>query len=451
MFRLSKYSFSLDLGNHVALWHSLRLKPVFLEPYVYEDLKKGICEDQETLNELKRNKIILSTEDEDEKVKELLKSKVPKPSISLCYFILSEGCNLACKYCFLGNNSEIRKKFSKNNMTKETAEKCLHFFIKQLENSDIDFTQYRSQIIFFGGEPLINYDVMIYVAKRVNELKEQYPILNSTDMTVISNGTLLSKERIIELDSLNVIVGISIDGASREANSMRITPSGKEAYNKIVEALDLCKELNVKPSLSITLSEETIKDIDGIMELLDKYEIQGIGYNILLSSGEYQPPEDYYEKASQFIVDSFEIFRKVGIYEDRIMRKLKTFTSSSVYLSDCGATAGGQLVFVPDGKVGICHGLLADKEDFDVTIDDEDFDARTHPTWQKWANLVPINNDYCYDCEALGICGGGCPINAREINPDKGLTCIDDRQCVHAKRTLEYLIKDLYKKALSGC
>lgn len=447
MIKISKFSHILDLGNHIAIWHSLKLKPVFLEKETYKNLLHGICDDY-VYKELKLNKIIVSNNEEDSNVKKLIRQKAPKPSISLCYFILSEGCNLACKYCFLGNNSEIRKKFSKNNMTKDTAEKCLMFFIKQLEKSDIDFTNYRSQIIFFGGEPLINYDVLIYVAKRVNELKDKYPVLKSTDMTVISNGTLLNKYRIKELDELGVIIGISIDGSSREANNMRVTPSGKEVYSKIINALDMCKELNVKPSLSITLSEQTINDLDGIIDLLKKYEVTGLGYNILLSSGEYQPPKDYYEKASKFIIDSFEIFREIGIYEDRIMRKLKTFTSSSIYLSDCGATAGGQLVFVPDGRVGICHGLLADKEDFDVTIDDDGFDAKKHPTWLKWSKLVPVNIDSCYKCEALGICGGGCPINAREINPDKGLTCIDERQCIHAKRTLEYLIKDLYKKAL---
>ena len=46
---------------------------------------------------------------------------------------VTDGCNLACKYCFLGNNDECkRSNFSLENMSKETADKAIEFFIKQI-------------------------------------------------------------------------------------------------------------------------------------------------------------------------------------------------------------------------------------------------------------------------------------------------------------------------------
>jgi uncharacterized protein len=196
------------------------------------------------------------------------------------------------------------------------------------------------------------------------------------------------------------------------------------------------------------LSEKTIKDFSGLLSLIKTYDIRGLGYNIMLSNDNFTVSDEYYKEASQFILDSFEVFRSMGIYEDRIMRKLNSFAHSQVYFSDCGATAGGQLVFAPDGSVGICQGQLADKENFVTTVDDDNFDARSNPVWQKWASLSPISNDECIDCEALGICGGGCPVNARLSNPDSGLHCIDKRQCTHSKSTLKFLIRDLYNIAL---
>ena len=374
----------------------------------------------------------------------------PGAGISLCYFILSERCNLACKYCFIGESSKRRHLMSSSDMSIETAEKAIHFFVHQLERSGIDFTQNKSQLIFFGGEPLIGYETLVYVAKRVRELRKTHPVLDSTQMTVITNGTLLTKERLLELNDLGISVNISIDGSSRRANSMRVYPSGAEAYERIISALDLCKEMGMSPSLSITLSEETIKDLPGLLQLLQKYDVRGLGFNIMLDSDDFSLTDDYYERASQFIIDSFEVFRKVGIYEDRIMRKLNCFANGQIYYSDCGATAGGQLVFTPDERVGICQGLLAEKEFFDTSLDDVSFDATKDETWNRWASLSPIDTDECQTCEALGICGGGCPINARAQDPDKGLHCVDARQCVHAKRTLEYLIRDLYKRALDG-
>ena len=447
---LSRFVHDLDLGEHIAVWHSLRLRPVFLTKQAYHNLQEGLCEEAD-YDELKRCRIITTSEHEDDEVLAKIQSMHPGPGISLGYFILSERCNLACKYCFVGEHSSARRcLMSSQDMTEETAEKALHFFIKQLEGSGIDFTENKSQLIFFGGEPLIGYDVLVYVARRVHELSDEHPVLESTGMTVITNGTLLTEERLLEMKSLGVSVNISIDGSTRAANSMRVYPSGREAYDKIIEALDLCKRLGMPPSLSITLSEQTIEDLPGLLELLQKYDVRGLGYNILLSSDDFELPEEYYEKASQFIIDSFEVFRKVGIYEDRIMRKLNCFANAQIYFSDCGATAGGQLVFTPDGRVGVCQGLIAEKEFFVTDLNDAEFDATKHPVWQEWATLSPLNNPECFDCEALGICGGGCPVNARALHPERGLNCKDERQCVHAKKTLEYLIGDLYRKALKG-
>ncbi len=419
------------------------MKPIFLTKEVYRNLIDGIC-DESLLQELKKTKIALSGDDEDAKVISWLRSKVPQPAINIGYFILSECCNLACRYCFVGENSR-RERFDSTGMTIETAELAISFLIKQLELADIDFTESHPQIIFFGGEPLLNFETLTYVAKRITELRSFHAVLQNAEMTVITNGTLLTKERLLEMRSYGVSVNISIDGTSRKANENRVYPSGIEAYDQIISALDLCVANGVKPSLSVTLSEATIEDLDGLLILLKKYDVRGLGYNIMLSSDDYPLPDEYYEKASQFIIDSFKIFREAGIYEDRIMRKLDCFAHSQIHFSDCGATAGGQLVFTPDGRVGICQGLIAEKEFFATDVLDDSFDARSHEVWTEWAKLSPINNDECMDCEALGICGGGCPVNARALDRAQDLNCIDPRQCVHSKRTLEFLIKDLYK------
>jgi uncharacterized protein len=446
--KASKFVHFYDLGEHIALWHSLRMKPVFLTREIYADFLNGRC-DNELKQELLKKKIILSRDGEDDDVIAWMRAHVPHPAISLGYFILSERCNLACKYCFVGNSSNNHEPLSSvsTDMTTEVADKAITFFARQLELSETDFDNNRSQIIFFGGEPLINFEVLEYVAQKVNELKNTIPVLASTDMTIITNGTLLTKDRIIRLHELGVTVNISIDGFSEEANEMRIDAAGNAAYGRILAALDLCKEVGIIPSLSVTLSEKTIKDPDSLLSLIKDYDIRGLGYNILLSNDNYQAPDEYYEEASQFIINSFKLFRTMGIYEDRIMRKLNTFARSQVYFSDCGATSGGQVVFSPDGRVGICQGMIAEKENFVVSVDDSEFDAKDHPVWKEWANLSPINNDECLSCEALGICGGGCPVNARLANPDKGLHCLDKRQCTHAKSTLKFLIEDLYGMA----
>jgi len=444
---LSKFAHSHDLGEYVAVWHSLRMKPVFLTKEAFNNLQCGLYS-SEIEKELTSKKILLSYPGEDTDVINRVRQKVPPPGVGLGYFLLSERCNLACEYCFMGSNTHKQGAALHKDMTREVADKAISFFIRQLISSGIDFSKNKPQIIFFGGEPLIAFDTLDYVVKRINELKGECSVLANIEMSIITNGTLLTKERIQRLNDLGVAVSISIDGPSETANKMRVDATGKGAFDRIIDVLDLCKKMQVKVGLSVTLTEDTIRDLPGMLKLVKDYEIKGFGYNIPMCNESFQVSDDFYAEASRFIIESFKALRTMGVYEDRIMRKLITFSSSQIYFSDCGATGGGQVVFTPDGRVGLCHGLLEDKEHFVTTVDDGTFIASEHPLWREWASLSPINQDECIDCEALGICGGGCPVNARFLNPGKkGLQTIDGRTCIHSKSTLRFLIEDLYNIA----
>lgn len=448
MRELSRFAHVFDLGEHVALWHSLRMKPVFIERGLYELLQNGECS-EELERELIDKKIFLSYEGEDEQIISRLRQNAPQPDVNLAYFILSEHCNLACKYCFVGSDACGQGISSTKDMTPEIAEKALDVFARQLEQSSEDYTEYESNIIFFGGEPLLKFDVLEYVARRVKELSESRPVLRNTSLAVITNGTLLNEERILKLDAMGVAVSISIDGFTEQANSMRVDKQGNETFERVVQVLETYKRLEVDPpSLSVTLTERTIEDLPSMLKLVGDYGVRGFGYNVLLKR-EDEDGGEYYEAASQFIIDSFLALREHGVYEDRIMRKLNAFAHSRVHFSDCGATSGGQILFAPDGRIGICQGLMSESENYVADIWDDDFIANEHPAWKAWSGLTAIHNDECLSCEALGICGGGCPVNARLLHPELGLHCVDERSCVHSKKTLEFLIRDLYECALA--
>lgn len=463
MVRLSRYTHTFDLGNSVALYHSLRMKPVYLKKDAYEGLQAWLvgpfCTDysnapeelKATVDELVRYKILNHSEKDDDKVLQFVRSRIPDPAINVCYMITSEQCNLACKYCFLGNNDECkRSNFSLENMSKETADKAVDFFIKQIKLSGLDIEDNKPAIIFYGGEPLVNYDVLVYIAEKINALRDVEKSVKNMELSMVSNGLLLTEERALKLKELGVSIAISVDGFTEEANSMRVDVAGNNVFNKILKTLDMCKNTGVDVSLSVTLSEETIKDAKAILELVDKYGVKSFGFNIMMSDENFVLPQEYNEKAAQFILDEFVEFRKRGIYEDRIMRKLKSFTKSQVYFSDCAATGGGQIVIAPNGQVGICHGCLHNKQYFVSNVDDKDFDASKHKLFVEWSRLTPVNKEECQDCVALGICGGGCPINAMHLKKGNTIHNLDERFCTHSKLTLDFLIKDLYRIISKG-
>lgn len=439
------------------------MKPVYIQKAQYEELLGFLNNSQpdsldefplslsQVATELRKCKILTQKESEDDEVLQFVRSRIPAPSVNVCYFILSEQCNLACKYCFLGNNTpERRNKFSSEKMTKETAEQALSYFIRQIKLSDNQNPENKPTIIFYGGEPLLNFEVLEYVALRVQELGKTEPCIKNAEMSVITNGLLLDEHKLNRLKELCVSIAISIDGCSEEANEQRVDVAGRPTFTRVVKVLDLAKQLDTNVALSVTLTEKTIKDKGKILDLIEAYGIKGFGFNILMSDETFTLSDDYNNSAADFIIDVFRDLRELGIYEDRIMRKLKSFSKAQVYFSDCAATAGSQVVITPDGRVGICHGCIAERQYFDSSIYDDSFNANTAPLFVEWSQLTPVNKDECLSCEALGICGGGCPINALHCKPGNAIHSLDERFCVHAKKTLEFLIKDLYRVIKKG-
>ena len=463
MVAVSRFAHTYDLGEYVALYHSLRMKPIYLKKDKHEELVRVLADSScyrvddfpDTIKneaaELVKYKVLTQNEEEDGRVLKFIQSRVPTPAISVCYMILSEQCNLACKYCFLGNNnSQKRDLFSLESMSKETADKALDFFIQQIQMGNHNSEAHKPILIFYGGEPLMNFSVLEYVADKVGKMRKKVDCLKNIEMSVITNGVLLDHDKLIRLKELDVAIAISVDGFTEASNAMRVDRAGNSVFTHILKTLNDCKSLGIDISLSVTLSEETIKDTQNVLELIDAYGINGFGFNIMMSDENFVIPNKYNEEAAQFIIDSFIEFRKRGIYEDRMMRKLISFTNSQVYYSDCAATAGGQIVIAPDGSVGICHGCLSGKKYFITDIYDSTFCASENKYFIEWSQLSPVNRPECLECSALGICGGGCPINAMHLKEGNTIHSLDERFCTHSIKTLEFLINDLFRIITDG-
>ena len=144
------------------------------------------------------------------------------------------------------------------------------------------------------------------------------------------------------------------------------------------------------------------------------------------------------------MIETFKLAREKGIYEDRMMRRVKNFIDKTPVVSDCGG-CGLQIVVSPDGKIGVCQAFCGERKFF-VTEPLETFNPESHPFWKQWRHRSPLTNETCKNCIALGNCGGGCPYNAYRV---KGtIDALDERFCIYARETTYFLIRDLWKKQM---
>ena len=100
MVELSRFTHVFDLGENVALYHSLRMKPVYLTKEAYGSLCEWLASAQDATvddtpesisleaKELVKYKILVRSADEDARVLQFVRSKIPAPMTCVCYLIL---------------------------------------------------------------------------------------------------------------------------------------------------------------------------------------------------------------------------------------------------------------------------------------------------------------------------------------------------------------------------
>jgi len=423
MYRLNPFVRIYERENVKALFNMLNLNTLYLTEEMYNNILS------EPNKQLLEEKFVVTP---DFNALEYFQQQSPKQennNISVVYFLLTSVCNFKCKYCFVESRIE---KHDNAFMTKEIAEKGLQLLTKNLENPDDEVS-----VVFYGGEPFLNFEVMKYVVKRAKELN-----INAK-YVIVSNGSVINEDVINFLKKNKVEIGISLDGLESTNDTMRIDHNNKGTYQKIMSTISELKKNEIQVSVSCTLSTHNIGKPEEILAVLNEYNIRGFGYNlpaengnVVISSAEKQVMVRNLIKAEDLIFDK-------RIFEDRVInRRLKSFVEKTQWIKDC-AGYGQQIVIAPAGEVGVCHGMWPDainkkaKTYYDVDVNYEG-KISDHPSWQEWFNRTPYNMPQCWNCEAISLCGGGCAKNA--FLRAGSIWDIDEDICILMKEFVPWII-----------
>ncbi len=359
--------------------------------------------------------------------------------IGILYLMLTDGCNLACKYCYIERPNDRSR--SPTFMGQSVADKALDKFSNVLAK-DLE----EPQVILYGGEPLMNKPIAEYVIQRVAAMVADGRLPKGTGVTLNTNGTLLDEAFLDVIDGTNVQISISLDGKQPVHDAMRPYVGGQGSFHRVMSACRLMRSRGIPFGFSITINGQNIGKLkETMLWLHDTFGSDSIGFNILvdrLPELMGMSEQAYAEAVTQELIECFEVARTKGIYEDRIMRKVDAFVHGYPYINDCGAP-GDQIVVTPDGMVGPCQAYCTSRKYF-VPLE-ELYDPRKHDVWNLWRYRSPLYQKQCYGCVALGICGGGCAYNA-ELKQGS-IWGVDEAFCTHSRGTLTYLLQDLYRQA----
>jgi len=448
IYRISKWSHFFYKGEVMAALHALSLETLFvkncgvLNRQVSVSLTKwNSLLGQEVCSEFLRLGILVQQECNDmQLLSELRNRQILEQKLDLVYLLLTDGCNLKCTYCF--EETPESSCFTPTIMKPETAVEALHFFGHM---TSLHGTPGGEKIIqLYGGEPLMNKKAVRTIVCEMDTMKKAGELPLKTRLVVVTNGVLLDDE-LIELFAENSVgVVVSIDGPPNINNKYRIAKKdGVDVFQSAITAYRKAKERGVPIGLSITLTPEVINGFDTVLDFFinDVGIENGVGFNILHFNPQVLGSIEYFDKAADCLIRAFSRFRKLGIYEERMMRKVSAFAKQEPIYADCGVV-GNQIVVAPDGKVGVCQDFVKPRTYFAGSVHDPDYDPFCDGLFDNWKRRSPMFMKECFDCPAIAVCGGGCPASI-ELQSGSRWN-IDRRICPHSQKSLEWMVWETY-------
>lgn len=451
-FRVTRWNKRFRSNGIVAALHTLSLAVLYLDEQMGEVLerlktaysKESIIEEvgEEVFNCLVEEGLLVpdSTNDRDVLIR-LREGLVSDIRLNIMYLLLTDGCNLKCRYCF--EDTPSVHDFKERVMSLETVEQALRFFGRLA--SRYGRKDSKKIVHMYGGEPLLNQKALRRAMECADPLKDQGILPQETEFVVVTNGVLMTKDLAEFFAKHRVSVGISIDGPRALNNLHRIAKKrGVDVFSSAKRAYDIARSAGVSVGLSATLTPEVVDNFDAVLSFfVDDLGIQdGVSFNILHYNPAVGVDDRYFERAAECLIRAFCLFREKGIHEERMMRKVNAFVNQEPMLADCGVI-GNQVVIAPDGTVGVCQDFVKPRTYFQGSVYNEGYDPVEQGLFESWKRRSPLFMEQCFDCEAVAMCGGGCPASVELKTGDRWNT--DERICPHSKRSLEWLIWESYR------
>ncbi len=323
---------------------------------------------------------------------------------ALCLHV-AHTCNLNCEYCFA---SQGKYHGDRAIMPLEVGKRALDFLV---ENSG---TRKNLEVDFFGGEPLMNWEVVKDIVRYGRELEKTHN--KHFRFTLTTNGVLLDDDvtEFANKEMHNVV--LSLDGRKEIHDNQRKTVNGKGSYDTIVPKFKRFVEKRGSRGYYMrgTYTHNNTDFTNDIFHMAD------LGFTELSMEPVVCKPDDPYaltEADLPVLFEQYELLAKEMIKRDREGRGFTFYhymvdlkAGPCIYKRIAGCGSGTEYMAVtPWGELFPCHQFVGDEKYSLGNI----WDGITN---EEVRNEFKMCNAYarpeCRDCWAKLYCSGGCAANS---------------------------------------
>ena len=323
---------------------------------------------------------------------------------ALCLHI-AHDCNLACRYCFAEEGEYHGRRAI---MSYEVGKKALDFLVANSGNRT------NLEVDFFGGEPLMNWEVVKQLVAYGRSLEEEHH--KKFRFTITTNGVLLNDEI---LEFVNKEMGnmvLSIDGRKEVHDRMRPHRGGQGSYDEIVPKFKKAAESRGQMNYYVrgTYTHYNTDFAKDVLHLAD------LGFKQISVEPVVAPEtedyaireEDLPQLLAQYDELAVEMIKRRkegnGFNFFHFMIDLEGGPCVAKRLSGCGSGTE-YLAVTPWGDLYPCHQFVGN-EDFLMGNVDEGVLRTDIRDEFKQCNVYA--KEKCKDCFAKFYCSGGCAANS---------------------------------------
>lgn len=323
---------------------------------------------------------------------------------ALCLHV-AHTCNLNCSYCFA---SQGNYQGDRALMSFEVGKQAFDFLIA---NSG---TRRNLEVDFFGGEPLMNWDVVKQLVAYARSIEKEHN--KNFRFTLTTNGVLLDDEinEFLNKEMSNVV--LSLDGRKDVHDRFRVDYAGNGSYEKIIPKFQRLVEQREGKNYYMrgTFTHHNVDFTEDILHMAD------LGFNELSMEPVVCSPDDPCALTEEDLPKLFEQYELLA--KEMIERKKqgKGFTfyhymldlknGPCIYKRITGCGSGTEYMAVtPWGDLYPCHQFVGDSKYLLGNI----WDGVTNKAAQdEFRGCNAYAKPECKDCWAKLYCSGGCAANA---------------------------------------
>ncbi len=316
---------------------------------------------------------------------------------------LTNMCNFCCPYCFEGAD----KKCGSLSVDPEIHRKLFDNIIRYLEDRITNNTKHL-EIVWYGGEPLLEKDAIIQYGRKLNDFVHAHHM--ECSHTFITNGYLIDDDFIEQLKGFNIsYFQITLDGPAEIHNKTRNMPVKTDTFSILIANANKLLNAGIEVVVRINIDKNNYVHVPKLFEQLQE-----------------KIPQKYF--GTQFYVDIARIFGSKSSftlleYEQQVrplmieatrLKLMEPKVGVGALKAFCGAECNNSnLVVDLFGNTYTCWNYVF--KDNLVSGNIEELVNKTHRLnelelhYIEDLSLDNVNNGNCLKCEYVRICMGMCP------------------------------------------